>query len=484
MEKKSVLETLQLGDGIAEYDDNLSDYFIDTVYVSDFVKNKYDIILGEKGSGKSAMMIGVFRNPSRYSELADVQMVIASNLTGDPDFKRAFASMGEDMTETELIDAWKIYIFNLLWKQYMVLFSENVGLKKYLENKRIIETEEGFFAKLIHSIKRAKVNKITVYNKTQIDGTNEMGGSVDFDNAVASVKDETIDFNFIFSELDKALEESGSNIWILLDRLDDAFPDKAPKSIEILKALFYAYKDICAHKRFKVKIFIREDIFSDVTKKGFTSLTHITSKTMNPIKWDREKIIDMFITRLVYNECFREYISRRGIDYENIDLEVRREILESILKKQIDVGQNNPDTIGWILNHIKDGKGRYTPRDFILLIDKARAYQLGEGEERRGGGDYLIGAAAIRKAYYTVSELKLSTQLYAEYPEYRNWIEKFKNGKSTHNEETIKKILGSQWKSRVEKLVYVGFLEEIKGGWNIPFIYRPALQIVQGKAYK
>lgn len=80
--------------------------------------------------------------------------------------------------------------------------------------------------------------------------------------------------------------------------------------------------------------------------------------------------------------------------------------------------------------------------------------------------------------------MKLSTQLYAEYPEYRSWIEKFENGKSIHNEESIKKVLGTQWKSRVNKLVFVGFLEEIKGGWNIPFIYRSVLKIVQGKAYK
>lgn len=484
MEKKNVLAALELGNGIAEYDENLSDYFIDTAFVNDFVKNKYDIILGEKGSGKSAMMIGVCKNQSNYRELEDVQLVMASNMTGDPDFKRAFSSVDTDLTETELIDAWKIYIFNLLWKQYLVLFTENAELRKYLESKKIIELEGGFFAKFIYAIKRAKINKVTIYNKTQLDGTNEMGGSVDFQNAMTLLGNEQIDFNYIFSELDKSLEEKNSNIWILLDRLDDAFPDRTQESIEILKALFYAYKDVCAYKRIKVKIFIREDIFEDITKKGFTSLTHVASKTMQPIKWDREKMIDMFVSRLLYNECFREYLTEYGISYSDINEEVKQAILRSILKEQIDVGRNNPDAVGWILNHIKDGRGRYTPRDFILLIDNARAYQGDEREEKRNNGNYLIGAAAVRKAYSFVSELKLSTQLYAEYPDYRSWIEKFKDGKSTYNEETIKKILGKQWKSRVEKLVFVGFLEVVKEGWNIPFIYRPALKIVQGKAYK
>lgn len=483
MEKREVLENLELGNGIAEYDDNLRDYFIDTVYVNDFVKNKFDIILGEKGSGKSGMMLGVYKNVGNYKELEDVQLVIASTITGDPDFKRAFDNFGTDLTEPEMIDAWKIYIFNLLWKQYLVLFNEETELKKYLENKRIIELEGGFFAKLLHSIKRAKVNKLTIYNKTQMDGTNETGGSIDFDSAMKLFADEQIDFNYIFSELDKSLEENGSNIWVLLDRLDDAFPDRTPESINILKALFYAYKDICAYRRIKVKIFIREDIFHDITKKGFTSLTHVASKTMPPLKWDREKMIDVFISRLIYNECVCKYLNECGIAYENINSEVKQQIVECILKKQIDVGRNNPDAVGWILNHIKDGRGRYTPRDFILLIDGARAYQLDEGEDKKGG-DYLIGASAVRKAYAAVSELKLTTQLYAEYPECRNWIEKFKNGKSIHNEETIRKVLGAHWRSRVDKLVFIGFLEEIKGGWNIPFIYRPVLNISQGKAHK
>lgn len=483
MEKREVLENLELGNGIAEYDDNLRDYFIDTVYVNDFVKNKYDIILGEKGSGKSGMMLGVYKNVGNYKELEDVQLVIASTITGDPDFKRAFEKFDTDFTEAELVDAWKIYIFNLLWKQYLVLFDENTELKKYLENKKIIELEGGFFAKLIHSITRARINKFTIYNKIQADGTNEMGGSIDIDNAMKSYVDDQIDFNYIFSELDQSLEENGSNIWILLDRLDDAFPDRTPESIKILKALFYAYKDVCAYRKLKVKIFIREDIFRDITKKGFTSLTHVSSKTMQPLKWDREKMIDMFISRLVYNECVRTYLDECGIAYENADSEIKQQILNCVLKKQIDVGNNNPDAVGWILNHIKDGRGRYTPRDFILLIDKARVYQLEEGEDKKGG-DYLIGAAAVRKAYSAVSELKLTAQLYAEYPECRKWIEKFKNGKSTHNEETIKKVLGAQWRFRVEKLAFIGFLEEIKGGWNIPFIYRPVLNISQGKAYK
>ena len=74
----------------------------------------------------------------------------------------------------------------------------------------------------------------------------------------------------------------------MIDRLDDAFPDRTPESTLILKALFYAYKDICMYDGFKMKIFIRDDIFDEITSNGFTSLTHVASKTMQSLQWDRE----------------------------------------------------------------------------------------------------------------------------------------------------------------------------------------------------
>lgn len=484
MTREEILSKLKLGEGIAEYDENLAAYFIDTVYVEDFIDNRYDIILGEKGSGKSAMLIGVSKNVRNYKSMENVQLVIATNLTGDPDFKKAFSNITDDISDAELVDAWKIYIINLLWKQFSTTFSEEGELKKYLEKKNVIENGGGFLSKLKFALNRSRFKKVSLYNKMKMDGTNEIGGSIDLGERSDNVQDDSIDFNYIFDKLNSELKINDSSIWILMDRLDDAFPDRGEKSIKILKTLFEAYKDICAYGNIKMKIFIREDIFEDITKNGFRSLTHVAAKTMQPIKWDREKIVCMFIERLLYNSCIREYLRQNHIAYDNEETIDYRKILDVILKKQIDVGKNNPDSIGWVLNHIKDGKGVFTPRDFILLIDKARAYQLDEIKVKDNEAEFLIGASAMRKAYKAISKIKLTTQLYAEYPEYRKWIEKFENGKSQHNEESLKEILGKHWKSRCEKLVQVGFLEKMKGIWNIPFIYRPALHISQGKSYK
>lgn len=45
MDKVELLKKLNLGNSVAEYDKNLSDYFINTNYVEELINNNYDIII-------------------------------------------------------------------------------------------------------------------------------------------------------------------------------------------------------------------------------------------------------------------------------------------------------------------------------------------------------------------------------------------------------------------------------------------------------
>lgn len=138
-----------------------------------------------------------------------------------------------------------------------------------------------------------------------------------------------------------------------------------------------------------------------------------------------------------------------------------------------------------MINHVKDGNGIYTPRDIINILDKARAFQLNqlnEKNEKDISESYLISSNALRLAFAETSKEKLETQLFAEYPKCRKWIESFKDQKAEHTAESLARILGRNWKSRTEKLKEIGFLEEKNNSWKIPFIYREGLNVSQGKA--
>lgn len=485
MNKADVLRKLNLGNSVAEQDMNLVNYYINTSYVDTFLEDTYDIVKGVKGAGKTAMLVALCNNPEKYESLQDVKLIQAINIKGDPDFKRAFDELGKDDMEIQsLIDSWKIYIINIVWKNITSELSGYVELEKYLLKNKLITEKEGFLAKIIHSFKRKKF-KLT--NTVNTDGsmtqgmelgTDEVEINNEFDNNI-------IDYNYIFAAIDDILIKNNKRIWVMMDRLDDAFPDSAQKDILPLKSLLYAFKDICVYDKIKVKIFIRDDIYTNVTEYGFTSLTHVASKTMTSIEWDRDKLEDLLLERLLFNDTFKQHLQENEISFVNINQEAKRAIFEILFKGQVDVGSNNPDTIGWIINHIKDGLNTYTPRDFIAIIDAAKGFQLEELKRKTNSDSeyYLIGANALRKAYTHISTQKLETQLFAEYPEYREWILKFKNSKAEHNKDTLNKLLGKQWKYRIQKLVKIGFIEEKQNTWKIPFLYRAGLNITQGRAF-
>lgn len=491
MNKKEILQKIDLGNSIAEYDENISQYYITTQSTLDLINDRYDIVKGVKGSGKTAMLIAICDNQSLYPQLEDKLLIKAIQLKGDPDFKRAFSTVSIETSDIQkLIDAWKIYLINVIWKECKELFSDYENLESQLKEAGLLSGKKGILDNLIYSLKRVKLkftNTFSPDGKTiqtvEVTPNDFIESQTSNDNA-----NTLIDFNSIFNSLNELIISNSSCFWVMIDRLDDAFPDNTSTDTLILKSLFYAYKDICGYSGFKIKIFIRDDIFKTITlDKGFTSLTHISAKTMNSIKWERDIIEQLLVERLLYNASFADYVKTQGYPTtcKKLTSSERLKILFLFIKPQIDVGSKNPDSIGWMINHVKDGNGIYTPRDIINILDKARAFQLNqlnEKNEKDISESYLISSNALRLAFAETSKEKLETQLFAEYPKYRKWIESFKDQKAEHTAESLVTILGRNWKSRTEKLKEIGFLEEKNNSWKIPFIYREGLNVSQGKA--
>lgn len=491
MNKKEILQKIDLGNSIAEYDENISQYYITTQSTLDLINDRYDIVKGVKGSGKTAMLIAICDNQSLYPQLENKLLIKAIQLKGDPDFKRAFSTVSIETSDIQkLIDAWKIYLINVIWKECKELFSGYENLESQLKEAGLLSGKKGILDNLIYSLKRVKLKFTNTFSP---DGKTIQTVEVtpnDFNESQTSNDNANtlIDFNSIFNSLNELIISNSSCFWVMIDRLDDAFPDNRSTDTLILKSLFYAYKDICGYSGFKIKIFILDDIFKTITlDKGFTSLTHISAKTMNSIKWERDIIEQLLVERLLYNTSFADYVKTQGYPTtcKKLTSSERLKILFLFIKPQIDVGSKNPDSIGWMINHVKDGNGIYTPRDIINILDKARALQLNqlnEKNEKDISESYLISANALRLAFAETSKEKLETQLFAEYPKYRKWIESFKDQKAEHTAESLVTILGRNWKSRTEKLKEIGFLEEKNNSWKIPFIYREGLNVSQGKA--
>lgn len=79
-----VLRELELGSSVAEHDEALEDYFIETEVFRGLVEDRRDTIAGDKGTGKTALYRILQK---RYPALlADVEVLAGFNPAGAPVF--------------------------------------------------------------------------------------------------------------------------------------------------------------------------------------------------------------------------------------------------------------------------------------------------------------------------------------------------------------------------------------------------------------
>ena len=127
-----ILNTLDLGKAIAELDDQLDNTFVESSNLFDFISDRYDVIRGAKGTGKSALLLFVYNNKSNFQELDNVNLVKANEHSGDPAFRKAFGSLSKEDSLETYATAWKIYIINLIYEAILPYISLDEKLEKYL----------------------------------------------------------------------------------------------------------------------------------------------------------------------------------------------------------------------------------------------------------------------------------------------------------------------------------------------------------------
>jgi len=479
LNKSEILNRLNLGSSIAENDENLSRYFVPTAALNDFLNDRYDLIRGAKGSGKSAIL--KILTQTQYSQLADVQLVIATEHTGEPSFKRAFGLLNDaEVDESRLVDAWKAYLINLVLDclERLPATSEGTEAIRLAENASVRYRNPSLFKKAWWSLLRYLNLKNFEVGWEKI--------RAEFPDAPPDFwtkRDEIIDFPEILRLCVAAFTRQKMRCWILADRLDAAFQDRPALEQKAIRSLILAYKDFMGHPAVRIKLFFRTDLFEIVSSgPGFRELTHVMDRTSRPITWNSDSLLQMIMERFAFNpEIAKSY----GIVRETIqDPASRRDAFFRLFPDKIDTGSRKPDTWTWICSRVRDGNGVQTPRDVHALIVASADLQrnrldLGQDVD----APELIGSRAIKAGLSVVSRDKIQTTLIAENPHLQAQIIAFEKQKAEQNEETLEKLLGADWKDHCDGLVKIGFLEKVGTSWKVPLLYRDGLGITQGAAF-
>lgn len=481
---KEILKHMTLGTSVAEFDEDLENYFVQTNVFHEFINGKKDIVAGDKGTGKTAIFRYINRNFNSLDELNGKILVPAFNATGNPIFNQ-LVNKGQ-LSEQEYANLWKFYILSLVGNTILANNTSLHGnkLDKLLSalNMRITEPNpKGVFSKVLQAIpnffrwKSAEVS-FTIGDNGMLAITPKL----EFSEEKEADEPVFISAEDALSVLDETLQSENSEVWITFDRLDEAFQGNPDIEVLALRALLRTYLDIADLKNLKMKLFLRRDLFRRVTSGGFVNLTHINSKKIEII-WDEEDLLNLLARRLKESPHFTSFVANKGMSDQ--------QIFDAIFPDQVDPGLRKPKTWVWMMRRIRDGNDVKPPRNLIDLINHSREAQL--RKEDRQTREYesgpLIESEALRRGLSVLSESRVNDTLIAESGHLAAEIEKFRGGKAEHNLESLSSALAIPMDiiiSAIKPLRDIGFLEETGGTYKIPALYREGLDITQGKAFQ
>lgn len=497
--RHGLLKSLNLGTSAAETDTKLIEARIETDIFGELVRDEIDIIRGIKGSGKTALF-RIFNEHLRESFYKNDRVVLIPGVetVGDPVFQQQ-KKLLNNMTVDELKDFWVIWIIVLINNELIknerfkdLLKTASPLVAKFdkicadcnlptFEAKASLKDLGKKLSKII-----PKFIKLGVASPEGYKYSAEITPSL-FENENKENEPRPLYSKEILDIVEGILQKCDIVVWVMLDRLDEAFPRRSELERRALKALLDVYKNI-SNETIRLKVFIRDDIFDLVTKgaDGFTALTHVMSRTSRTLEWTERDIVHLVVKRVFSDELVAAFY---GVDLPRLekDFDYREKMFYEVFPKRMGGGQSGRITLNWIYNRCMDGSRAVTPRDVIELLRYARFFELDRVNDTGIKNDEpLLGIRGLKYGHEKLSKIKKENYLQAEFPKLWPSVKLFEGQKAEHNEVSLKKLLGHEWKDITEKLVLIGFFNKSVGKniYTIPFLFRPGLEIKQGKAYQ
>lgn len=498
-DKKQLVRSISFGNRVAEEELNdLEKYFVATDQWNQVYSGVADVVYGPKGSGKSALYALITK---RQGELFD-RCILVRNAE-NPRGATAFSDIASDPppTEKSFIALWKLYLIVLVGdavRDFGINNPSARALVSALEDSGLLAKNETTISKMFCAVK-AQILSWFAADVESVEWTIGIEPSTGMpvatrkasyrkNQSTTAEQKVNIPLDELAAQANKALDAAGISVWVVFDRLDVAFNDTPEVERNALRALFRVYNDFKAYDRISLKIFVRDDIWERITDGGFAEASHIT-KTVR-ITWSADGLLNLLVRRLLNND---DVVSYLGVDKAEINasFELQKAIAGRVLPKKIDSGKT-PETIGWMINHVQDGTRRPAPREFIHLLEAARLEQVEKIErgESLPADELLFDKSAFKKGLDEVSDVRYNQTFLAENDSLKVYTEALRKQKTRQSIGTLSALWGVSHGEALqvaERLVKAGFfvVEEKHGlqTYWIPFIYKAALELVQGAAF-
>ena len=278
--------------------------------------------------------------------------------------------------------------------------------------------------------------------------------------------------------LEACLVETGFTLWLVFDRLDEAFQASPLVERPALRALLRTYLDIQDLVNLRIKLFLRKDLFARISEGGFVNLTHINARKI-PITWEDDDLYILLHRRLIESAAF---LAETGLSTDSDP----NEVFSTLFPEKVDDTSKRPTTWNWMLTRIRDGNDVKSPRNLVDLVIRAI-----DAQKRREAqspsvwtrGVPLVTGESLKRALAELSRERVEDTLLAEAGDSATYIVMFDSGKAEHNDATLAVLLGDSASEVTKRLITLGFLEKVGQSYKIPMLYRQGLNITQGKAW-
>jgi hypothetical protein len=496
MKRLDLLRQITFGAQVAEEEaTSLASYFVETNDWARVTRGEIDIVRGDKGAGKSAIYSLLL---AKSGEFFDNRIILipAENPRGATVFKDLSAD--PPTTEVEFITLWKLYILALVareLREYAVISPELASVFRALEDANLLEREfnPAGLLRRVHEYARRIVRAEALEGGLEFDPITQMpsgiiGRIVLKEPSTALRNAGLITIDSLLSLLDIGIRKNGWTVWILFDRLDIAFADNHALEANALRALIRAYLDFKAYDNIVLKIFLREDIWTRIVEGGFREYSHIVKYIV--LSWNEDSLLNLLMRRLLSNEPI---VTEFNINASAVldDYKRQERLFYQFFPDQVEQGPQKAKTFKWLITRCADGTKKTAPRELIHLVNSIRDSEIKRLEVGGTAADglQLFDRSVFKLALPIVSHTRLTSYLYAEYPNTKQFISSLEGQKTEQTTDSLSALWSLSRPDALVKareLTALGLFEEHgsrdQPTFWVPFLYREALSLVQGRA--
>jgi hypothetical protein len=482
---RPVLLALDIGDDVAEFDERLSSYFVETSSFRDIITDKGDLILGAKGSGKSAIFKHLANPDADIPELNDVDIIPAFNVQGSVVFRRLSASPPVSASAYRFI--WVTFIVAMIANHLLSSYSSILDLDRL---SKLIDAADLRVGPPFPIRLWEKVETLikSISERLELEGELEFGipklpirakGKARLRSRDMSegTTEQEVDLEEILFLCADHLTKLQRRCWLVFDRLDEAFEHNHQFESTVLRGLMRAHLDVASYgSSIRTKLFLRHDIMDRVMREqGFVNATHL--RRLN-LQWDREGIVDLLARRIVANEDVLEALDIKLNDLK--DSHGRLEVCYRVLPRYTD----DLSLPIWIERFTTDASKALNPRNVLTLVKLARQNQLevyDRDDPELESTSSLISDGPLMSGFGNLSRARLQDTVYAEFNSLRSVVESLRGKPSRFTRKDFFNYMkgtrhSSQAKSSLEQLEYAGIVSvNVQGFITVARLYRPAL---------